>query len=577
MVAASNGATVVATEKGDVYLLADYQCKKLASRQLNIKKVLVSGGSLDHRVAPQTLNEGLGEKVTILALDEAGRVFCRRSSGSVRPCRWAYGRQVFMSDIALSKTAMMFVTQEGEGFSGVWAGECKKVEGKKDGGVEVCGGGHSSAATVYERVRLAKIPHVHRAVGITTDSKGRNFGVLQSDPKTSLFEVPSVTPSCFYQHFADLLQEADETDAIHDVSLQAGDRVFPAHKYILSARSEFFCKLFRCERGSSDSGGVVAAVEAASDGEVQVGEDAAGCDLLILEKVPADMLEYALAFIYTNSCELLVHGTRPRGDTEAQERLISSLQELDLRGRSALEVYRSLAPAGQRDDQDKAKKKASRPGKKAKEARGDNKGGANPVKALQGIAKKLGLASLSARLDGVKYENGRINAVNKKTGNKPKFSQKKWQATSCTALEMPTSSEVLQVILEYIYTDDSPVVRDCLNVEFLCNVLVVADQLLITRLKEMCETAITENLTLKNAAELLQFAAVYNAEQLRLSCLQFVVLNVAALLEAKALDVLSDDVLLELSESYKRMVSLLLAWALLFVVLAAPAAATPQL
>jgi len=87
----------------------------------------------------------------------------------------------------------------------------------------------------------------------------------------------------------------------------------------------------------------------------------------------------------------------PVQDTEAQERLISSLQELDLRGRSALEVYRSLAPAGQRDGQDKAKKKASRPGKKTKEARGDNKGGANPVKALQGIAKKLGLAGLSAR------------------------------------------------------------------------------------------------------------------------------------------------------------------------------------
>lgn len=43
-------------------------------RQLNIKKVLVSGGSLDHRVAPQILHEGGGEKVSILALDEAGRV-----------------------------------------------------------------------------------------------------------------------------------------------------------------------------------------------------------------------------------------------------------------------------------------------------------------------------------------------------------------------------------------------------------------------------------------------------------------------------------------------------------------------
>lgn len=33
------------------------------------------------------------------------------------------------------------------------------------------------------------------------------------------------------------------------------------------------------------------------------------------------------------------------------------------------------------------------------------------------------------------------------------------QATSCTALEMPTSSEILQVILEYLYTDESPTIK----------------------------------------------------------------------------------------------------------------------
>lgn len=43
-------------------------------RQLNVKKVLVSGGCLDHRVVPQILNEGGGEKLSVLALDEAGRV-----------------------------------------------------------------------------------------------------------------------------------------------------------------------------------------------------------------------------------------------------------------------------------------------------------------------------------------------------------------------------------------------------------------------------------------------------------------------------------------------------------------------
>lgn len=30
--AASDGATAVVTQRGDVYLLADYQCKKMASR-----------------------------------------------------------------------------------------------------------------------------------------------------------------------------------------------------------------------------------------------------------------------------------------------------------------------------------------------------------------------------------------------------------------------------------------------------------------------------------------------------------------------------------------------------------------
>ena len=32
LVAASDGATVCVTTKGDIYLLADYQCKKMASK-----------------------------------------------------------------------------------------------------------------------------------------------------------------------------------------------------------------------------------------------------------------------------------------------------------------------------------------------------------------------------------------------------------------------------------------------------------------------------------------------------------------------------------------------------------------
>lgn len=32
LVSASDGATVCVTERGDIYLLADYQCKKMASK-----------------------------------------------------------------------------------------------------------------------------------------------------------------------------------------------------------------------------------------------------------------------------------------------------------------------------------------------------------------------------------------------------------------------------------------------------------------------------------------------------------------------------------------------------------------
>uniref|UniRef100_A0A8C1LC62 Inhibitor of Bruton agammaglobulinemia tyrosine kinase n=1 Tax=Cyprinus carpio TaxID=7962 RepID=A0A8C1LC62_CYPCA len=384
MAAASNGATVCVTEKGDVYLLTDYQCKKLASKQLNLKKVLVSGGSLDHRIDPQLLHDGGGEKLVILALDEAGRVFCWRSVGtSVRPCRWAYSRQVFMSDIALSKNSMMFVTQDGEGFSGQWLGQYKKAVDKKGtesiNGMEVSG--HSDGGGVYERIRLEKLPYVHRAVSITMDSKGRNFGVLQSDPKTRLdgvkFENGKI--SVVQKKTGNKLRfNQKKCSYLCDVTLRSEDgKEFPCHKCVLCARLEYFNSML----GSP------------------------------------------------------------------------------------------------------------------------------------------------------------------------------WiEATSCTALDMATSSEVLQAILEYIYTDESPTVRESVNVEFVCNVLVVADQLLITRLKEICEVAITENLTLKNAAELLEFATVYNADQLKLSCLQFIVLNMAALLESRALEILSDGVLLDLTAAYRRMI-----------------------
>ena len=56
-------------------------------------------------------------------------------------------------------------------------------------------------------------------------------------------------------------------------------------------------------------------------------------------------------------------------------------------------------------------------------------------------------------------------------------------------------------------------------------------------------------------AELLQFASVYQAGQLRRTCQQYIALNLGCLLEAKALEVLEKDVLQELTDAYREMVS----------------------
>ncbi|KAM6323792.1 inhibitor of Bruton tyrosine kinase [Aegotheles albertisi] len=586
LVSASDGATVCVTEKGDIYLLADYQCKKMASKQLNLKKVLVNGGYLEYKVDTQNLKENEGQKICILALDEAGRVFCWKSSNnSMKQCRWVYGRQVFMSDIALNRNEIMFVTQDGEAFTGKWLEEGKKIAEKK----ELVSNLQNSSCdvscehdsnSVYERIRLQKLTFVHRAVSIATDPNGYNFAVLQSDPKTSLYEIPSVSLSSFGEDFGKLLDETDEMDSIHDVTFQIGTRTYPVHKYILAVRSDFFQKLFLSSDNQLDTPDMY-----------RKDEDAVGCDLYVIEKVHPDLFAYILQFIYTDTCDLLTHGYKPKillkgKSEEYQDTLISNLSKMsfdeNVNGKSAFEIYRNNQVQVINEKQKSKSKKNKVVGEEA-----------NLIKMLQSAAKKFGLSNLSGRLDGVRLENGKINVVNKKNGNKPKLNQKKcsylcdvtlksldgkefpchkcvlcarldyfhsmlsssWmEASCCSALEMPIHSEILQIIVDYLYTDEALAIKDSQNVEFICNVLVVADQLLISRLKEICEVAIAEKLTLKNAAELLEFSAMYSAEQLKLSCLQFIGLNMAALLEARTLDVLSDEVVKELSVYYRKMI-----------------------
>lgn len=60
-------------------------------------------------------------------------------------------------------------------------------------------------------------------------------------------------------------------------------------------------------------------------------------------------------------------------------------------------------------------------------------------------------------------------------------------------------------------------------------------------------------MTLKNACELLELSYVYNALQLRRCCLDFICINLQPLFDTKAVDILSDEAMDDLTKNYQNM------------------------
>lgn len=201
---------------------------------------------------------------------------------------------------------------------------------------------------------------------------------------SSLYEIPSVSLSSFGEDFGKLLDETDEMDSIHDVTLQIGTRTYAVHKYILAVRSDFFKKLFV----SSDS-------QLETPDVYRKDEDAVGCDLYVIEKVHPDLFAYLLQFIYTDTCDLLTHGYKPKilhkeKSEEYQDTLISNLNKMsfdeDVNRKSAFEIYRNNQVQVLNEKQKNKSKKGKIVGEEA-----------NLIKTLQSAAKKFGLSNLSGR------------------------------------------------------------------------------------------------------------------------------------------------------------------------------------
>ena len=92
---------------------------------------------------------------------------------------------------------------------------------------------------------------------------------------------------------------------------------------------------------------------------------------------------------------------------------------------------------------------------------------------------------------------------------------------------------MLDVILDYLYEDGAKKIDTSDDIGWIGSCLVVADQLLIPRLVSICEEALAGLLTVRNAGQIIEFSSMYNAGQLKRACMQFICLNLPAVIEMR--------------------------------------------
>ncbi|XP_063867571.1 inhibitor of Bruton tyrosine kinase-like [Scylla paramamosain] len=586
-VGASDGATVLSTSYGAIYVLHQYQIRKVASKMLGVVKVACVGGHLDSKVGAKGLIEHGGDDLKIAVLTGGGAqhlYLWTEQSSHLSRCTFTISREISVADFCMSSQCLGIVTSNGEAFSGViLPARMQKGNGKPLLRKSLWTSGNITDTyytTSLITLRVTRIPGLHRTLSIMCDPKGLNFAALQNEPCSFLSNIPEVSQSTLRNNFNTLLENACEADTIHDVIIICGKQRFPAHSYILAAHSHYFCRILLQDTTNANFEGNQNAWNIKNESEAKC---------ITLTDVQPEAFQEVLNFIYTGSCK---HGL-PKNATNSEKNLN------DINGNTSdinyWDSYGNLnKKSGFSANHESEEIKVTERSKKRK-----GKSTMAPADLSQGILflarkleipalektlayyKKLGATSEEMNIHLIMHEDSHTYSreslpelwdvtVTSKSGDAIRAHKcilaarleyfnimfgSRWMGTAASeSINMPLPTSILTIILDYLYEDDSQKLKQCHDIEFLCNVLVVADQFLITRLRELCESIIAGLLTLKNAAELLEFAARYNAVGLKTTIMQFICQNLVALLEnGTLLSSVSQEKLQELSEYYRNI------------------------
>jgi len=137
----------------------------------------VIGGNLNHSLDPELSHKN--RELKVAALTNTGNLFLWQESDPVlRRCVFSLNRCLVVKQVTLNINNILMVTNDGEAFSGQVKPRKKKPAERLE---------KNSKSDFHKfvsrdeciNVKLEKIVRVHRAVCISSDPKGQNFGIVQ--------------------------------------------------------------------------------------------------------------------------------------------------------------------------------------------------------------------------------------------------------------------------------------------------------------------------------------------------------------------------------------------------------------
>ncbi|CAG0912732.1 unnamed protein product [Notodromas monacha] len=344
--AASEGSTVITVKRNstgtcDVFVLHEYQCRKVASKLAGDLKISVVGGNLDSKGAENLgLIEKIGSELMICILTTGDRLLLWRGAhNNLKRVILSAPQQLTVADAVLTKAGLGIVTKCGRVFTGLISDEpvtktagfdpkfkssYKRVMGGKLGSVD-------DRINQYppEVVKLNRVPGIWRAVSLAADPKGKNYATLQANPKDALYDLPVTPDSTTVEDWRNFFDDILSLGQISDVILRViNGECYHANWFVLRSRCFFFNKLhappdpnivpLKLETKQTDPVvsmfGYSSPFEDADFQDFGFREDAIGIptvDTEIFAGIHPFVIKQFLIYVYTGTCDLMLEQECP--------------------------------------------------------------------------------------------------------------------------------------------------------------------------------------------------------------------------------------------------------------------------